>query len=92
MSNEAAKIPKSSKKHTPRYDTARVEALFASMGEGVIATDESGYITRVNQVALEKLWLSQIRSSRQTSHRLLLPCTTMARWSTLSIAQLQKPT
>lgn len=36
-------------------DTARLEALFASIGEGVIATDEAGNITRVNKTALELL-------------------------------------
>ncbi|HSX05246.1 MAG TPA: PAS domain-containing sensor histidine kinase [Candidatus Saccharimonadales bacterium] len=37
------------------HDTARLEALFASMGEGVIATDEAGTITRINQKALDML-------------------------------------
>jgi PAS domain S-box-containing protein len=39
------------------YDTARLEALFASIGEGVIATDENGMITRINQKALRMLGL-----------------------------------
>lgn len=42
-----------------QYDTARSEALFASIGEGVIATDEKGYITRINQVALDLLGYSK---------------------------------
>jgi PAS domain S-box-containing protein len=37
------------------HDTVRLEALFASIGEGVIATDESGTITRINQKALDLL-------------------------------------
>jgi PAS domain S-box-containing protein len=42
--------------HEPQpHDTARLEALFASIGEGVIATDEAGNITRVNQKALNML-------------------------------------
>lgn len=44
---------------TPRLraheDRAKIEALFASIGEGVIATDERGIITRVNQAALDIL-------------------------------------
>lgn len=37
------------------HDTVRLEALFASIGEGVIATDEAGTITRINQKALDML-------------------------------------
>lgn len=37
------------------HDSARLEALFASIGEGVIATDEAGNITRINQAALHLL-------------------------------------
>jgi PAS domain S-box-containing protein len=40
-------------------DTARLEALFASIGEGVIATDEAGTITRINQTALSLLGLRE---------------------------------
>lgn len=36
-------------------DKARLEALFASIGEGVLATDEHGIITRVNKAALDIL-------------------------------------
>src|SRR5579872_6988483 len=32
-----------------------IEALFASIGEGIIATDSRGIITRANQVALDIL-------------------------------------
>jgi PAS domain S-box-containing protein len=39
----------------PSHDRDRLEALFASIGEGVIATDEKAIITRVNQKALELL-------------------------------------
>jgi len=38
-----------------QQDTARLEALFASIGEGVIATDEAGNITKVNAKALALL-------------------------------------
>jgi PAS domain S-box-containing protein len=40
-------------------DTARLEALFASIGEGVIATDEAGNITRVNKKALSLLNMTE---------------------------------
>ena len=40
-------------------DTARLEALFASIGEGVIATDEAGSITRINKVALKLLGMRE---------------------------------
>jgi PAS domain S-box-containing protein len=36
-------------------DTARLEALFASIGEGVITTDEDGAVSRINSVGLELL-------------------------------------
>ena len=42
-------------KKTPEQLQAETEALFASIGEGVIATDNTGKITRVNQAALEIL-------------------------------------
>lgn len=35
--------------------TARLEALFSSIGEGVVAADEKGIITRVNQAACDLL-------------------------------------
>jgi PAS domain S-box-containing protein len=41
--------------HNINHDTVRLEALFSSIGEGVIATDELGNITRVNQKALDML-------------------------------------
>lgn len=40
---------------SPPHDTVRLEALIASIGEGVIATDEAGTITRINQTALQLL-------------------------------------
>lgn len=39
----------------PHSDTAKLEALISSIGEGVIAADEKGQITRINQVALDIL-------------------------------------
>jgi PAS domain S-box-containing protein len=41
------------------HDTARLEALFASIGEGVIATDEAGTITRINNAALRLLGMQR---------------------------------
>jgi len=38
-----------------QQDRARLEALFASIGEGVVAADEKGTITRINQTALDLL-------------------------------------
>lgn len=37
------------------HDSAQLEALFASIGEGVVATDVQGMVTRINQVALDLL-------------------------------------
>lgn len=37
------------------HEAARLEALFASIGEGIITTDEKGKITRVNKMALNLL-------------------------------------
>ena len=47
----AQKLPKELSTH----DRARLEALFASIGEGIIATNENGIVTRVNQTALNLL-------------------------------------
>jgi PAS domain S-box-containing protein len=44
---------------TSLHDRVRLEALFASIGEGVIATDEAGNITRVNKVALKMLGMQE---------------------------------
>jgi PAS domain S-box-containing protein len=43
----------SSKVKPRRYSTTEVEALFSSIGEGLIATDEAGIVTRINQSALD---------------------------------------
>lgn len=43
----------------PRREVAHMEALFSSIGEGIIATDEQGFITRVNQAALNLLGYRQ---------------------------------
>lgn len=37
----------------PRRHFTEIEALFASIGEGLIATDEVGKVTRINQPALD---------------------------------------
>lgn len=42
-----------------REERAKSEALFASIGEGVIATDEKGRVIRVNQRALDILGYEQ---------------------------------
>lgn len=39
----------------PKHQQAQADALFASIGEGAITTDEEGKINRVNQVALDQL-------------------------------------
>ena len=36
-------------------EIAKSDALFASIGDGVIATDERGNIVKINQVALDIL-------------------------------------
>jgi len=41
--------------HASSEDTAQLEALFASIGEGIVATDENGKITRMNQAGLSML-------------------------------------
>lgn len=40
-------------------DSARLEALFSSIGEGVVATDETGTITRMNRTARKLLGLQR---------------------------------
>lgn len=40
-------------------EMARADALFLSIGDGAIATDEAGFITRINQVALSILGFSE---------------------------------
>lgn len=45
--------------HSASHDAARMEALFASIGEGVVATDEKGTITRINQVGLDLLGMKR---------------------------------
>ena len=42
-------------KDASQHDRVRLEALFSSIGEGVLASDENGIITRVNQTALDLL-------------------------------------
>jgi PAS domain S-box-containing protein len=43
----------------PRQESAETDALFASIGEGIIATDGNGKITKVNQAALDILGYSR---------------------------------
>ncbi len=43
-------------------EKAKTEALFASMGEGAIATDEHGVIYRINKTALNILGLTEKRA------------------------------
>lgn len=47
--------PRRASSDTSLRATARLEALFSSIGEGVIAADEKGTVTRVNQAACELL-------------------------------------
>lgn len=56
-----AKRPSSliSGKHTAREQRAEAEVLFTSIGDGAIATDEFGKITRVNPAAVAMLGFSQ---------------------------------
>jgi PAS domain-containing protein len=68
----AEKTPSKLTPRTPQeiaLDSARLEALFASIGEGIIATDETGTITRINQVALKLLGMrrSDVMHKRFTS-------------------------
>jgi PAS domain S-box-containing protein len=68
----AEKTPSKPTPRTPQeiaLDSARLEALFASIGEGIIATDETGTITRINQVALKLLGMrrSDVMHKRFTS-------------------------
>lgn len=42
-----------------RHEDAKAEALFLSLGEGVIVTDEKGCVSRMNQVAEDILGISQ---------------------------------
>lgn len=50
-----AHVKNNAQKASIGKDTARLEALFSSIGEGVIAMNEKGMITRVNGVALRLL-------------------------------------
>src|SRR5665213_1502630 len=38
-----------------KEERAKIDAIFSSIGEGLIATDENGSVTRINQVALDML-------------------------------------
>jgi len=48
-------VPPRQATEAPEHDSARLEALFASIGEGIIATNERGIITRINQAGLDLL-------------------------------------
>jgi len=52
--------------HAVTQDSAQLEALFASIGEGIIATDEAGMVSRVNDIALQLLGMrrSQVLHKR----------------------------
>lgn len=68
MAKEPSILPRKRVKATKTHDTARVEALFASIGEGLIATDKNGKITRVNNAALAMLGFKR---SELLHHRLV---------------------
>ncbi len=59
MANKPSRKQAAPSKEALLYDSARLVALFSSIGDGVIATDESGKITRVNRVALKLLGMKR---------------------------------
>jgi PAS domain S-box-containing protein len=63
MAKQTVKSPTTKTRGTTirSQDSARLEALFASIGEGIIATDEQGMVTRVNQAALDLLGMSRLQ-------------------------------
>lgn len=69
------------------HDTARLEALFASIGEGVIATDETGTITRVNKVALDLLGLRE----REVIHQHFLDVIVSVHDNGKSVSAFERP-
>ncbi len=54
-------------------DTAQLEALFASIGEGIVATDENGFINRINHTALKLLGLRRSEVLRKHLMEVIVP-------------------
>lgn len=52
-------IDKNELQNSGKVEQAKAEALFASIGEGVIATDSKGRINRINSVALNILGINK---------------------------------
>lgn len=80
-----AKAP--SRANAPTHDSVRLEALLASIGEGIIATDETGAITRVNQAALDLLG---VRRSR-IMHRHFLQAVTAVHDNGSPVDPIERP-
>ena len=53
-------------------EMARSEALFLSIGDGAIATDEDGYIERVNTVALDLLGFKEADLIGKLFHKIIV--------------------
>jgi len=62
-------------KQTPRpiEEWAQTEAIFASIGDGAIATDEFGKITRINKAALDVLGFRRAEVIHQWFPRVIIP-------------------
>lgn len=58
MARKPASLPVRPQGQTSLYE-ARLEALFTSIGEGVVASDENGLVTRMNRVGLKLLGVKQ---------------------------------
>ncbi|HSX06355.1 MAG TPA: ATP-binding protein [Candidatus Saccharimonadia bacterium] len=67
-SSTSKATPPTSAREVSVRDTARLEALFTSIGEGIISTDEHGTINRINHAALE---LFGLRRSEAMHKRLM---------------------
>lgn len=74
MADKPAKQPP--KKHASigaRRNRARIEALFVSIGDGAVATDDHGRITRINKAALKILKLKEAEVLRRRFVDVIVP-------------------